>query len=287
MRAESRAFTVCHVVAYLIPGILCNFFFLKAFHTSFAAQFFEANQSAMTVVMDTLIFLVFSYALGHLISFVSTYSLENFLKLCGGTSVHSLLTKESEKSAFSARIRKKRHAFLNKTGVLRWFTLIVFPHYVLFKSLCARGKSALLTPSLSDQVIDDVSATYQSDVKQELDFDDSGLCARLEHMALSRNNPARKRLDDWAFLYGFLRNMSLALYLAAGFYFFDVLSKIMETILFNSPFTIADLFNLYYMASFIFLSLCLAVGFGYAYRKYGEEIILSYVYATPQNKLKD
>lgn len=243
---NKNPFSIYDFMGYLFPGIVCSVFLYLLFH-------FNGNLSKLTDVMlvkdafltsninfdldKSIMFIVFSYILGHIVSYTSSLTIEQFaIKVFNYPS--SYLLQNTPKT-----YRKMCHDFFltqaqSSSNTMRWIKIIL--RFVLKIFICFIISPVSFTVftfgylfdingwivrKLDDYLIDTIQTKqYQLANRLQISHPDvnDNECDYhriIQHYVYLNIPNSQRKTDNYIALYGFLRCMSLIFSLAFGVVF--------------------------------------------------------------------
>lgn len=288
---NKNPFSIYDSMGYLFPGVLCSVFIYLAFH-------FEGDMSKLTDVAQlkialsntstgfdldkSIMFIVFSYLLGHIVSYMSSQTIEQFaIKVFDYPSVYLLEERQMDygqlwKNYFytqdnsSCNIHRKAKIIFKFILKLIIF-ILVFPislSVFTFGYFC--GLNDWVVRNLDKFLIDAIK-TKQYILANRLDISHPDVNDKkcdyhriIQHYVYLNIPNSQKKTDNYIALYGFLRCISLIFAIVFDVVFVNSLMAI-DTNTELNPWLCILLVSLYFISYLTFL------GFMKFYRRFTLE----------------
>lgn len=282
---EKNPFSLFDFLGYFIPGAFSLFLFYFLQNNAGLEYYFEVdnikNLNTDISILYITFFVILSYTLGHILSFLSTLTIENFAVWMLGYPSKNLLgiygtEKYFEKKHKNQNIDKKA-TYLSYS--LR-FLLFVFLAPISFLSITI-GKlldlnNSVYKKSLKEPYISLIKTKIENlfrrlDNNLQIDFIKHDYNKLLIHHSYNINVPHQPKLMNYVSLYGFLRVVSFVLNLLSIF-------MLLKIFLFNENLNI-NLFEEFNNESIIFfissfLTYITYLGYLKFYRRYTQENLM-------------
>jgi len=216
---DKNPFSLFDFLGYFIPGAFALFLFYFSQNNIGLGYYFEVDnirtlQNDISILYMTF-FVILSYTLGHILSFLSTLTIENFTVWMFGYPSKNLLGIYNSGKYFKKKYKNKsidkKSTFLS--CVLR-FLLFVFLAPISFSSITI-GKlldlnNSVYKKSLKQPYINLIKTEIKKlfstlDNSLQIDFDNHDYNKLLIHHSYNINVPHQPKLMNYVSLYGFLR----------------------------------------------------------------------------------
>ncbi|MCF6140984.1 hypothetical protein L1S34_06780 [Flavobacterium sp. K77] len=282
---EKNPFSLFDFLGYFIPGAfgLFLFYFLQNIN-GLEYYFYYENIKTLNTdisIVHITFFVILSYTLGHILSFLSTLTIENFTVWMFGYPSKNLLLINGSGTYFEKK-RKNENIDKKATFVsysLR-FLLFVFLSPISISSITI-GKlldlnNSVYKKSLGEPYINLIKTEIEVVFKRlnnnlQIDFINHDYNKLLIHYSYNVNAPHQPKLMNYVSLYGFLRVISLVFNLLSVFMFLKIF-------LFNENLNInlSEEFNNESIIFFIsaFLTYISYLGYLKFYRRYTQENLM-------------
>lgn len=283
MRLENLPFTVYDVVGYLVPGYFAIWCF-----AAFSPEFIQLNirvESVLNFENDLLnggstivMLLIVSYALGHLIGFLSSITVEKFANHYTDYPSRYLI----EAYRFRGPIRDNtvvRNAARDwhKFRLLAVHLLMVSVIIPLWVMILSGWFSALIKP-LPQNILSQLSSKYEQITQRvgSLKADDNWF-KFVEYYVINNQPSALARMYNYVTIYGFLRNACFVSCCMANILLLDAFFEIKPNSGSHMPRFAFEI--RIFLASVVmsFLSFGFLLAFIKFYRRYSEEGVLAFV----------
>lgn len=222
---KQNPFSVYDFLGYFIPGALLIYLYLlikylRTLKTDFTIDKF-LNSNKEFQIDQLLFFIILSYALGHLINFCSSQSIEKYSIWRYGYPSKYLLKLESDKYWKNN----------NKTGYLSRIVLpiLIFPISIYdlilgevlnFKSLYTKSLDPLLVKKVNIKAKNLNNLLFKgSEFPTE---DDHDFFRIISHYTYENSKNHQSKLSNYVALYGFLRTLTLISVVAFWFCLYHI-----------------------------------------------------------------
>ncbi|MBC7847838.1 MAG: hypothetical protein H7Y10_15260 [Flavobacterium sp.] len=282
---EKNPFSLFDFLGYFIPGAFGLFLFYFLQNNAGLEYYFEVdnikNLNTDISFLYITFFVILSYTLGHILSFLSTLTIENFAVWMLGYPSKNLLgiygtEKYFEKKYKNLNINKKA-TYLSYS--LR-FLLFIFLAPISFLSITIGEvldlNNSVYKKSLKEPYISLIKTKIEGlfrglDNNLQIDLIKHDYNKLLIHHSYNINVPHQPKLMNYVSLYGFLRVISFLLNLLSIF-------MLLKIFLFNENLNINifEEFNIESIILFIssFLTYITYLGYLKFYRRYTQENLM-------------
>ncbi|RAJ13386.1 hypothetical protein [Olleya aquimaris] len=254
---KQNPFSLYDFLGYLIPGSTFIYAYLIIEIWSNNKSDFNSekvlNSLSQSDFQDIFVFIIAAYSLGHLISFVSSITIEKYgnwrygypsKTVIGYVKKSYWVMKEepstSETDNYLYEIDSNKNTRQNKNFGRFILTLFILPLFIMeyfvgiklnFKNFYSKGLDPYLMESIKEKTIfllktikNDPNISISESKLKTIDFN-----RIVHHYAFENSKEHQFRMVNYVALYGFLRNLVLTFIFAFWFYF--ILS--LKTIDFN------------------------------------------------------
>ncbi len=271
---KQNPFSIYDFFGYLIPGMVFIYFVYIAYNISDLISNFELTCSKIICVDINNIFLLLliSYIVGHILSFLSSITVERFSLWTLGYPSKYLLNLAMENGIFKINENKLgRYVFQGLT------VLIIFPIYI-FDLIFGKtlGMNRIVAKSLdkhsSDLILLQIASTLNEKFKPKHEFfnsEEKDWFRFIYHYVVENSPSHLPKMQNYVALFGFTRTLSLVFSLMfwiiiyVGFFEF-IMFKIMIIALLTTS----------------LLAYILYLDFNKFYRKFNLEAIMAYTVVT-------
>ncbi|MCL8006127.1 hypothetical protein M8845_01680 [Gelidibacter japonicus] len=265
---KQNPFSLYDFLGYLIPG--ATLIYLLIIIKSCGGDFGDCDLATLVSsvteyqLQEVFFFIIASYALGHIISFLSSISIEKFgnWRYCYPSKVLIGFEKKSywvlkqtpedynpDKDFYDIEPKQKIRSAQNRArGLLGIFILpLIISEYLLgqqlnLKKLYSKGLDPYLIDRIKERTIvllNSLSFTDQPIKTNELkDIDFNRV---VHHYAFENSKQHQFRMVNYVALYGFLRNLVLTFILSFWYYFAISLCSINTNLEFNGPMILTNI----------------------------------------------
>lgn len=282
---EKNPFSLFDFLGYFIPGSFALFliYFLQ---NDLGLEFYfkKANvdtlKTEISIIFMTF-FIILAYMMGHILSFLSTLTIENFTLWMFGYPSKNLMNINMSKHYFEKKL--KNSGSTNWTATLLSYTLrfllAVFLAPIALLSITI-GKVLDLNKSVYTKDIGEpyislikekiIKRFHQLDPTLTLDFRKHDYNKLLIHHSYNINASHQPKLMNYVALYGFLRVISFILNLLSMYLLIDILSDDKFTVNFHKNFS-AQLIT--FLVA-VFITYVSYLGYLKFYRRYSQENLM-------------
>ena len=284
MRVEQLPFTVYDILGYLAPGVFWLWLILATASYSGLPvdqlrEFALVTEGIFGKILTSIAFLFASFVLGHLISFLSSLTIEEFAKLYLGYPSFYIAREYNLK-----KNKQKYSVYINALNSLEkqpfWFILISILCIPLTFLLLVFGWCnwfGKIVKGLSPTIIDMLDRIFPVVIqlrcgkptniewaKHKNSSDDIDWFRFVAFEVANNNQTALSRMYNYLTIYGFLRSTCFS---TITFGYVGVIAF----------FYINDIIYLYISGTLIVLSFFLFLSYSKFHRRYTEEAILAFV----------
>lgn len=246
---KQNPFSLYDFLGYLIPGSTLIYLFIII--TSWEGNSITTLDSVFTYVsdnnfQDAFFFIIVSYALGHLISFISSITIEKYGNWKYGYPSKTVIgyTKKSywiqKNTQHNAQVPKQivdtevnfcKRKFRNSGRAILLILLspLTIIEYAIgsgfnFSDFYSKGLDDYLMNSIKHNVLSLLNSKGISSTKEikEDDLINIDFNRIVHHYAFENSKEHQFRMVNYVALYGFLRNLVLTFVLSFWYYFFTI-----------------------------------------------------------------
>lgn len=287
-KMEKNPFSLFDFLGYFIPGSFALFliYFLQnenGLEFYFKRTNIETLKTDMSILFMTF-FIILAYTLGHILSFLSTLTIENFTIWKFGYPSKNLLNIPNSERYFEKKL-KTSNATNWPVTILSFtlrFLLAAFLAPITLLSITI-GKlldlnRSVYTKKISDPYIDLIKNKIVKhfralDPSLNLDFTKHDYNRLLIHLSYNINTSHQPKLMNYVALYGFLRVISFIFNVITLYLFLDIINLIWKHKLiidFKSNLS-TEFITLIICASMTYISY---LGYLKFYRRYSQENLM-------------
>ena len=284
---EKNPFSLFDFLGYFIPGSFALFliYFLQ---NDLGLEFYFKRANIETLKTDISIlfmtfFIILAYTLGHILSFLSTLTIENFTVWKFGYPSKNLLDINSSKRYFEKK-RKNTNTTKWKATILSFILrvlLAVFLAPITLLSITI-GEILDLNKSVYTKKIGDpyislikekiIQRFHQLDPTLILDFRDHDYNKLLIHHSYDVNASHQPKLMNYVALYGFLRVISFILNILSLYLLLDIFYLSDEKLIIDLHKNFSAQFITFIIAAFT--TYVSYLGYLKFYRRYSQENLM-------------
>lgn len=220
MKLSSNPFSLYDLIGYLFTGFifsyLVNCFFKYEIIEFESFEIFKQNGMTGSVEIKAFFYLVLSYLTGHILSFLSSFTIERYNIFIYGYPSNYLIKKADDKVGWKSYLKR---SFGFKKFTLRLLLLIILAPLVLIDVFLGHfiGMKLFLTRSYSDDlvklIIKKAEIVYENEFFLPEDHVDESYLVNdsylpLYHYVILNSERHFSRTQNYVALYGVLRNTS-------------------------------------------------------------------------------
>lgn len=285
---EKNPFSLFDFMGYFIPGSFALFliYFLQnenGLEFYFDRTNIESLKAEMSIIFMTF-FIILAYTFGHILSFLSTLTIENFTIWMFGYPSKNLLDIQRTEAYFEKKLNNSNtvNRVVTCWSYLLRFFLAVFLAPIALSSVTI-GKlldlnRSVYTKKISDPYIELIKSKILKhfetlDPNLTLDFAKHDYNRLLIHLSYNINAAHQPKLMNYVALYGFLRVITFISNILTLFLFLKIIYLLVEGKL------VIDVHNKF-SSQFVTLVICTSMTYisylGYLkfYRRYSQENLM-------------
>lgn len=285
---EKNPFSLFDFLGYFIPGSFALFliYFLQnenGLEFYFKRTNVETLKTDMSILFLTF-FIILAYTFGHILSFLSTLTIENFTIWMFGYPSKNLLNIPRSERYFEKKLKNSSNTINWPITLLSYtlrFLLAVFLTPITLFSITI-GKlldlnRSVYTKKIGDPYIDIIKSKIKKRFKMlnsnlNLDFTKHDYNKFLIHFSYNINLSHQPKLMNYVALYGFLRVISFIFNILSLYLLLDIIYLSEDKLIIN--------FHYNFSTEFITLTICAFMTYvsylGYLkfYRRYSQENLM-------------
>lgn len=284
---EKNPFSLFDFLGYFIPGAFGLFlvYFLQnenGLPFYFKRENIETLNTNISILYITF-FIILAYTLGHILSFLSTLTIENFTVWMFGYPSKNLLNIHRTEKYFEPKLDSNNNIKKSTTcwSYLLRLSLLVFLAPISISSLIA-GKyldlnNSVYKKSLKEPYIEFIKKKIESIFKKhkrqyQIDFVKDDYNKLLIHHSYNINQPHQPKLMNYVALYGFLRVISFNFNLLSVFILLQILFFSKDKLYINLKDEISVDLIVFLISSF--MAYISYLGYLKFYRRYTQENLM-------------
>lgn len=281
MKPDQNPFSIYDFLGYFIPGATCVFLY-RIFDTLFYTFDFSKFKSSLEIDNTNLYipFIIASYLLGHVLSILSSYTIEKYSFWANRYPSFYLLNKDDDNwcQKYFENIQKKENRldrFYEKVKrvililILLPMLSINFMFYILFRFNYSTYKG------FSDETIEYIKEKKKKYLTKlglsNIDKNHDEFLF-IYHFVLENNKGHSKKIQNYVALFGYVRCTSLIFNLASWYVFVINYKNFVN----NNCVIKFDLHILTLSLLIMFLSYLFYVAFLKFYKKYAQETLMAF-----------